>query len=180
MHPRCQEIADHLDHHRAELHAAVASIPPERHAIAPADGQWSVLAVLEHLVIVEGRVGKMLEKQILDAKAAGAQAETDATPILPQLKMAMFTDRTRKIKGSDAVQPRLGPRLDELWQSMDTSRASIKRLLVVADGMRLGNLTMPHPTFGPLDLYTWFAFIGAHEARHAAQIREIGATVATL
>ena len=31
--------------------------------------------------------------------------------------------------------------------------------------------------FGPLDLYTWFAFIGAHEARHAAQIREIGAAL---
>ena len=31
----------------------------------------------------------------------------------------------------------------------------------------------PHPLFGPLSAYHWFAFIAAHEARHAAQIREI-------
>jgi hypothetical protein len=34
-------------------------------------------------------------------------------------------------------------------------------------------VSWPHPRFGPLTGYQWIAFSGAHEARHAAQIREI-------
>src|SRR5262249_40830835 len=153
--------------------AAVASVPSQRHGMCPSEGQWSVLGVLEHLVIVEGRIAKLIEKNLDDARAAGLQPETDDTPILSSLSIAQFTDRTRKIKGSDAVQPKLGRELGELWLSLDESLGTFHQLLASADGTRIGAVTMPHPIFGPLDLYTWFAFVGAHEARHAAQIREI-------
>ena len=33
----------------------------------------------------------------------------------------------------------------------------------------------PHGALGPLTFFLWAAFVGAHEARHAAQIQEIGA-----
>jgi hypothetical protein len=177
MHPRHQEIVDHLDRHRADLRAAVASVPTEHHATSPADGQWSVLGVLEHLVIVEGRIGTMIEKHLGDARDAGLRIETDSGPILPLLDIAKFTDRTSKIKASEAAQPKSGHALGELWQSLDSSLDRIRRLLGSADGMRLSDVTMPHPVFGPLDLYTWFAFVGSHEGRHAAQIREIGAAL---
>jgi uncharacterized damage-inducible protein DinB len=180
MHPRYQELSNHLDEQRAGLRAAVAGVPARYHATSPGDGQWSVLDVLEHLVIVEGRVGTMLEKHLSEAKAAGLRADADLSPILPQLNLAIFTDRTRKIKGSAAVQPKSGRQLDELWESLDGCLATIRQLLASADGLRLTEVMMPHPIFGPLDLYTWFAFIGSHEARHAAQIREIGAAVANV
>jgi hypothetical protein len=174
MHPRFEELSAHLDRQRAELRAAVASVPSRYHAITPSDDHWSVLGVLEHLVIVEGRIAKLIEKNLDDARAGGLQTETDDTPILPLLRIAPFTDRTRRIKASDAAQPRLGRELGELWQSLDASLDTFHQLLASADGMRIGTVTMPHPIFGPLDLYTWFAFVGSHEARHAAQIREIG------
>ena len=28
----------------------------------------------------------------------------------------------------------------------------------------------PHPTFGPLNLYQWLAFVGIHQSRHRRQI----------
>ena len=46
------------------------------------------------------------------------------------------------------------------------------------DGLALSQVEHPHPIFGPLNLYQWVAFVGAHEARHAAQIREVGAQLA--
>lgn len=179
MHPRHQELSAHLEQQRAELRAAVASVPDQLHSVVPGDGRWSVLGVLEHLVIVEGRIGMLMGKHIDDAKAAGLQREADESPLLPRLNIAPFTDRTRKIKGSDAVAPKLGRALDELWQSLDASLRTIQGLLASADGLRLSDVTMPHPAFGPLDLYTWFAFVGSHEARHAAQIREIGEALAS-
>ena len=178
MHPRHQELASHLDQQRADLRAAVAGVPADHHSASPAEDQWSVLGVLEHLVIVEGRVGTLIEKHLSDARAAGLPSETDESPILPTLNVAMFSDRSRKIKASEAAHPKFGRTLDELWTSLDGSLANIHRLLGTADGARLSEIMMPHPVFGPLDLYTWFAFIGSHEARHAAQIREIGAKLA--
>jgi uncharacterized damage-inducible protein DinB len=178
MHPRFQELSAHLDRQRAELRAAVASVPSDYHAVSPADGQWSVLGVMEHLVIVEGRISKLIEQHLGDARIAGLQPETDAAPILPLLHIDAFTDRTRKIKASEAAQPKLGRELAELWRSLDATLDDFHRLLASADGMRIGDVTMPHPVFGPTDLYTWFAFVGSHEARHAAQIREIGSTLA--
>ena len=43
-------------------------------------------------------------------------------------------------------------------------------------GERLAGLFVqaPHPVFGALDMYQWLLFVGAHEGRHADQIREIG------
>jgi hypothetical protein len=177
MHPRFEELSAHLDRQRAELRAAVVAVPTQWHATSPAEGQWSVLGVLEHLVIVEGRIGALIAKHLGEARAAGLGPESEDAPILPTLKIAAFTDRTRKIKASDAAQPKAGRELAELWQSLDASLDTFHQLLASADGMSIGTVTMPHPIFGPLDLYTWFAFVGGHEARHAAQIREIGATL---
>ena len=44
-------------------------------------------------------------------------------------------------------------------------------------GMPLGAVQQPHRILGELNLYEWIAFLGTHEARHAAQIRELAATL---
>jgi hypothetical protein len=173
MHPRLQELVDHLDRHRAELRAAVAGVPADRLCVAPSDGQWSVLGVLEHLAIVEGRVGAALQRTVNEARANGVGPETDESPILPALNTAVFTDRTKKIKTSEVGQPKSGQSLDQLWRALDEARETMRSVMNAADGMKLTEVTMPHPVFGALDLYTWFAWVGSHEARHAAQIREI-------
>jgi hypothetical protein len=45
-------------------------------------------------------------------------------------------------------------------------------LLVAGDGLELGAVTHPHPRFGVFSIYDWMAFLGAHEVRHAEQMRE--------
>lgn len=134
--------------------------------------------VLEHIAIVEGRVSAALQRAIEEARANGVSLETDDAPILATLDADAYLDRARKIKTSEAAQPKLGQPIDDLWRSLDATRDSIRGLMTAADGMKLTDVTMPHPVFGPLHLYKWFAFVGAHEGRHAAQIREIGARLA--
>lgn len=178
MHPRLQELSDHFDRHRADLRAAVNSVPTEQHERAPSDGEWSVLGVLEHIAIVEGRVSAALQRTIDQARANGVSQETDDAPLLTTLGADVYLDRTKKIKASEAAQPKLAQSIDAIWRSLDETRDSIRGLMTAADGMKLTDVTMPHPVFGPLHLYKWFAFVGAHEGRHAAQIREIGARLA--
>jgi uncharacterized damage-inducible protein DinB len=178
MHTRLRELSDHLDRHRAELRAAVEGVPAERHGIAPADGAWSVLGVLEHLAIVENRVGAALQRQVDAARAAGVGQENDESPIIPVVDIPAFTDRRTKVKASAQAQPQSGKSLDQLWGELDAARETVRAVIRSADGMRLTEVTMPHPVFGSMHLYQWFAWLGSHEARHAAQIREIGARLA--
>jgi hypothetical protein len=42
------------------------------------------------------------------------------------------------------------------------------------DGLAIAGIVFPHRLLGPLNLYQWVIFMGAHELRHAQQIREAG------
>ena len=45
------------------------------------------------------------------------------------------------------------------------------------NGLAIGQIELPHPRFGLLNAYQWVLFLGAHERRHTAQIREIVETL---
>ena len=47
---------------------------------------------------------------------------------------------------------------------------------VVESGLvALGDIRHAHPALGEMNLYQWALWIAGHEARHAAQVREIAA-----
>lgn len=179
MHPRIQELSDHLARERVVLRDAVASVPVEHHAIQPADGGWSVVEILEHLAIVERRIGMLLQSKIDEGRAAGIGADADESPILPTLGLERLADRTTKVSAPEATHPKTVRPIDEIWQSLDASHAHFRELLAASDGMDLAKLEHPHPRFGILNLYSWFAFVASHEGRHAAQIRETCGSQAT-
>lgn len=178
MHPRTAELLDHLDRTRRELRAAVDAHPAATLAIEPGAGQWSVLGVLEHLVIVEGRLTAMLGQKIAEARAAGIGQEQDTGSIIAHASEARALDRTKKIVASEAIQPKTIRALPQILASLDETRAALRNLVASTDGLALGGIQFPHPVFGPMDGYGWFRFIGLHEMRHTAQIREIGASLA--
>lgn len=51
--------------------------------------------------------------------------------------------------------------------------------LNTGDGLAFSGVLHPHPIFGMLDLYEWVHFIGAHDRRHAEQVRELAAHFAS-
>jgi hypothetical protein len=58
------------------------------------------------------------------------------------------------------------------WTALENAGSMMRSMLVANDGLALSSITHPHPRFGPLSVYDWVAFLGAHEVRHAEQIRE--------
>lgn len=171
MHPRTSELLAYLDAQRAVLAAAVDAVPADARDRAPAEGRWSAAGVVEHLAIVTGRVAERLGHQIAEARAKGLAAETATDPLLPALGLDRVVERTKKVHAPDAAHP-TGLRFDAAWSALARAGESARAALRAADGLALGSLSMPHPIFGPLSFYEWFAFLGGHEARHAAQIRE--------
>jgi hypothetical protein len=177
MHPRVDELLKHLDHHQAEFRKAYESVPKDRRNTKPAPDRWSAANVVEHVAIVNGRVAGRFAKQIAEARAGGHAPESAHDPILPTIDLARVLDRApaNRIQAPDPIQP-TGLDADAAWAALEQSNAALKDALASGDGLALGTIMAPHPLFGPLSIYQWAAFTGAHQSRHAAQLREIVAS----
>ena len=89
------------------------------------------------------------------------------------LDIERVTDRGTRMTASETSLPRENLELDVAWRRLDERRSAIRAAVVAADGRALSIIEVPHARFGPLNLYQWLLFVGAHEARHASQLREI-------
>ncbi len=177
MHPRTEELLNHLEENRAALHAAVDAVPSSLRETRPSLDRWSVAEVLEHLGRVEEQLTRLLAAKLAEARLTGALGpERESGPIAHSFG-DLLLDRRRRITAGDRVLPRGEMDASTALATLDKTRTKLRELVVSHDGLSLGSVSHPHPAFGVLDVYQWFAFIGSHEARHAAQIREIGQTL---
>lgn len=172
MQPRIQELLTYLDAQYDALRAAFDSVPRERQEISPSPGAWSPAGIIEHLSIVETSIGRLISTRVAAAREAGIGAETEDSSVLETFVIAEAVgNRTRKIVSNERLHP-THMAADAAWKALDAAHAALRETVVSADGIALGEIMHPHPVFGPLSLYHWVAFVGAHEARHAEQIRE--------
>jgi hypothetical protein len=172
MHPRIRELLDHLDSQRAILRAAFDAVPAAARDRSPAPDRWSPAGIVEHLAIVEQRVGPALAARIASARADGVGVDTSSEPVLPTLDLERVVSRTTRVNAPEMSHPS-GLDAETAWAALERAGTAVRETLRSADGLALGTITHPHPFFEALSLYEWFALIGSHEARHAAQIREI-------
>jgi hypothetical protein len=166
------EIYEHIDRTRTRLLSAVEGLSEEQQAFSPAPDRWSVAELVEHLSIVEGNVVRVLDKLLGKAEESG---EAPVTPdVFDPVSIEEFVERARVVKyeAPERIRPVGLPLADSLSRLKD-SRAALHALrprVECADGRAL---RFPHPAWGPLDLYQWLLFVGAHEDRHLAQIEAL-------
>ena len=173
MHPRLEALFADLEIHRAGLVAAVETVPPALRHERPLPDRWCVAEILDHLAISEHRVARILIKKISEGRAAGLAAEEESSPIPASRRIALVRERQQRVMAPDGIAPRRDVKIDDAWAELGRSREALRAAALTGDGLALATLSYPHPLAGVLNLYQWIAFVGAHEARHAAQIREI-------
>ena len=86
MHSRIEEVLNYIDAQRRELGEAVELVPPALRDTQPGSDRWSVAQVLQHLTIIETRVGKGLTKWIADARDGGLGPEIQGVAGLAALE----------------------------------------------------------------------------------------------
>ena len=178
MHPRLQEILTYLDERRAELRGAVDAVPRGERQTRPAADRWSAAEVVEHLAMVEGRMARgIFAKRIDEARANGIGPERE-TPRSPRrsTRPACSIDQPRT--APEPVVPLGTKDFDSAWAELGQVRAGLRATLTAADGLALGEIRHVHPSLGDMNLYQWALWIGSHEGRHAAQVREIAEQMA--
>ena len=179
MHPRVQEVLEYLDTTRSDLSNAIEGVTPERRDERPAEDRWSVAEVLEHLNIIEGKVVQLVTGRIAAAKAEGLGPEPETSPVLDSIDRSRIVDRTERRTAPDIVTPRSEIDATAAWSALQKSRADLREAVRAGDGLALSEIKQHHPVLGLINLYQWIVFVGCHEARHTAQVREIAQELRT-
>ena len=176
LHPRIEELLEHLEETRGALLDAVQRVPLGRREARPGDGRWTVGEVLDHVSRVEAGYARLLTKRVTDARARGIANETETASILGTVESGPLVDRGRRLQAPEIVAPRGGATVSEGLAALEASRAAVRAALTDASGLALGTLTQQHPYFGTLNMYQWGVFLGYHDLRHAEQVREVART----
>lgn len=176
MHPRLLELSEYIEAQHEVLRAAVEAVPPALRDRCPAQNRWSVAQVLDHLARAVRQSAKVLGKAISEARAQGINPERETTSVVDTRLRDCLLDRSTRIAAPAYVEPR-GMSAREAFEALELAHANLHEVLRNADGLALGEVIQPHPVLGAMTVYQWLVFIGAHEARHAEQVREIGAAL---
>jgi hypothetical protein len=172
MSPRTEALLKYLEEQHELLRQAVESVAPERRTIRAAPERWSVAEILEHISLVEARLEKLIASKIAEARATFG-ADEASLPDLHPWDRSRVLDRSFSVAAGEAVRPTGTLDGDGAWSAVERSFASFREVVRASDGAPLGRIVQPHPVFGPMNLHGWIEFVAGHEARHAAQIREV-------
>ena len=173
MHPRIEEVINYLDTERDALREAVERVPPELRDKQPGADRWSVAQVLQHLGIIEKRIGLGMAKWVRDARTGGLGSETETNPVMSSLPLELITDRSQRRNAPEEVRPQGDIDARSAWATLQQSREALRAAFLAGDGLALSQVIQPHPVLGPINLYQWMLFVGSHEMRHTAQVNEI-------
>jgi hypothetical protein len=175
MQPRIEEVLNYLDTERSALHDAVELVPTALREKQPGPDRWSVANVLQHLLIIEKRIGAGMTKWVADARAGGTGPETETSSVMNSLPLQLIADRSKRRDAPEEVRPQGDIDAESAWAALEQTRSTLRAAILAGDGLALGEVVQPHPVLGPINLYQWALFLGSHETRHTDQVREIAA-----
>ena len=159
-----QRLVAHMEMTAAWLEDELAGLSPAQVAFRPAAGAWSILDVLDHLVVVGPIYWKNLQDASPAASRAGMMSDVDV--------LWYGIDRTNRETALVTEEP--SRKIADVAAGLKAYRADHARLLqyvrTTKDDLRRRLVARQQS-----DAYQWALLISTHEQRHILQIREIKA-----
>jgi len=155
-----------LDTVHERLSTAVRNTNPNLYSKRPAENEWSVAEVVQHLCLVEERITEALEKSL-----AGGSPKVG--PLKKLIPMRIVSYRFKKLKAPKMVTPSNPPPLEENLEKYDGARGRLKQFCAECGPERLKTISVKHPFLGDIDGVAAVSMLNFHEERHYKQIREI-------
>ncbi len=153
-----------------EIENTVGSLSPAQLSFHPAPEAWSVAEIVEHLAIVEPGmirlIGSLTEKAENEGRGSPARFEA-------ALDDGIATRSTGKVRTRPEAVPTGNVPAPDSLKSLRAIQSQLEELRPRLGKLDVTSVKFPHRALGDMTLGQWCAFIGAHEARHLAQIRTV-------
>lgn len=155
---------------RAELLHEVEGLGQPQADWRPAEGEWSIGEVLDHLTLAENATGRLTTKLTREAEAAGTLAPypgdfVEVAPLPPW--------PPGPIDAPEAVRPAPGKPIGELVVAMRATRERSWQSLERLGTLDARPLRFRHARLGDLDLGQWWRLQAEHDRIHLEQVRAI-------
>jgi len=161
-----QHLVAHLEMTGSWLVDEVSGLSRAQLEFRPAPGSWSIIEVVEHLVVAEPIYWQDLQNALKAPPSRHGGSATDADILWYGI------DRTRRQKAVPAEEPK--GHLHDLQAGLEAFSSLHARMLRYArtttDDLRSHIVEREGS-----DAYQWLLLISTHEQRHILQIREIKA-----
>ena len=150
-----------------QLASEVNAVDPALVSKQPAENEWSVAEVVEHLCLVEGAVMGYVKTKL-------NEPPVKVSFLKKLLPMRIVSLRVKRLQAPKIVEPsRNLPPMDELLKKYDTIRADTKEVCIKEGRERLRGVCFKHPYLGDMDGAATVSMLAFHEQRHLKQIRQI-------
>ena len=166
------EILDDAQAVRQQLCQRVEKLSSAQAGFKTAPDAWSVTEILEHLGLVEQRIVKLFSDSLpVGVEGGGTIAPVQFAPF--SMDSYLASTRDRKLKSPAPFVPAGGVPVNELLERLRASREELLALRPRCEAHDLSQIVLPHPVYGPINLYQWLTAVGLHEKRHLRQIEAI-------
>ena len=157
-----QRLVAHLEMTASWLSDEVSGLSPAQLSFRRAPGSWTILEVLDHLVVVGDVYWKDLQ--------AALKAPTGRKTMMTDTDILWYgIDRTNR---EQAIPSEVPKGLRDIKAGLDTYRKLHGRLLQYVKTTQ-DDLRAHYVERQRCDAYQWTLLITTHEQRHVLQIREI-------
>ena len=158
------------DKTRADLIETVSSLSEEQTNVLPGGEKWTIAHFVEHLAMVEDGAIKISAKLLNMGKSNKRNAKGNLRVSENFLTKAADI-RDKKLEAPERVQPTGAQSINESLEKMKENRRRLEELKPLFESVECADFKFPHPFLGELTAHEWLVLLGAHEARHLAQIK---------
>jgi len=167
--PDIQEQHESFKKKREDLLQQLGSLSSEVLSFKAAPDKWSIVEVVEHLVIAE----KDLLKQLSTNVPTSTLDPESKTPEKYQTVIKVMVRDIPVDVPDESLQPHGRLPLNELLRLWDAMRKRLAELLAEIKSENIGNPVYRHPYGGPLDISETLQFFEVHFDNHMRHIDRI-------
>jgi hypothetical protein len=156
-----------LDDTRDSLLRMLDGLSAEQLLYCPEPGCWSVAENMEHVIVVEKRLVRALEKLLNEPPDLATRSVFDDQEVLRRIGTVV-----EKVQAPENVLPTSRFPAEELSHEFEIARQNTRNFAGAVNG-DLRHHFLRHPLFGHFDTYQWLLLIGAHSTRHTNQSKGV-------
>jgi hypothetical protein len=165
-------LISYLDNTKAGLASTLETVNQEQSEFQPNPNRWSILQILEHLVLTEDYLRGILTKALETGKPV---PDSEALPDPSDMDKAIrkgIADRSQKAQAPREAVPegRYRNRDEAFFDFAKRREKTMELVRTTKHDLRRVRIQSP---MGPLDGHQWLLMLAAHTERHAEQVVEV-------
>jgi hypothetical protein len=131
------------------------------------DGKWSIMEILEHIVIVDKICYLMLQRP--------ADKVVESLDLFGREKLAkiMVVQRDRKVQAPEQLNPKGDIKDIMSFEKVFLEQRNMLKQAIETNKIMVDTRTHKHPFLGEMTIKDWLNFIPLHTKRHLEQIKDI-------